>query len=407
MGGDVRLLNKVSKKELVRASLFDMITNHQDRHGGNTMLMEDQSADTRYGGEYRMVLIDNGYCAGNGNEINNNVYRHWIRKEIANEYLDKETIRDLRELRDDIRDQRRRRKIVDGDMRKHIPHDQIRRVADRIDYILGNRDAKKRVKMPNWTELSDWERKNHPAKHGNIPKAANNPFDITGKTALLDKRADGIEPFKGAGAMLDFLHPLLDHLNKRQRENATDLVKAFGEKGDNHYRFKEKVIDFCNRLPKKLANQLFMKQKLHERFGLPDRVVEHLQDDVEFYLNRDIAAEYEKKIKEKDIEVYNKMKRGEIDREGLRRAIGEKMFDVMDDRWLLPKAMRSSEMQDKTEAIFDDPRQFGWQGSKKKASAKGETATNAMSSGPKRQAKLAKKLKKSIDTDEEILLVLE
>lgn len=414
---DAKFINKVSTKELVRATLFDMVINHQDRHGGNLMMMEDQSADSRYGGEYRMVLIDNGYSMGNGNMQNANVYRSAIKFRISGEYLDKETIRDLRELRDDIRDKRRRRKIVDGEIRKNVPNDQIKRVADRIDFILSNRDAKKRVKMPDWSELSTWEDKHFPAKHGNEYDPRKNPFDITGRTAVLDKRDGAPEAFKGAGAMQDFLHPMLDYLNKSQMKQANDLVTAFGhfKQGNlNHNGFREKIVDFAHRLPKKLANQLFKKQKFHERFGLPERVHDHIKDDVDHYLNRDLAKEYEGHIKVRDIEVYNKMKRGELDRNGLKKAIGEKLFDKMEDRWLLPKAMREVEMQDKTDAIFDNPGHFGWDASKKAAPkekpAVDEDAarkTDALSSGPERDARLkAKKGAKFEKSDGETLLIV-
>jgi hypothetical protein len=389
-------LKNVAVKECVRAVLLDMVMNHQDRHHGNWMIAPDQDSEGRYGKPSRLVMIDNGYCAGNG-ELTSQSYGFWhyMKNIVANQYLDKDTIRDLRELRDDIRDKRRRRKIVSDDIRKAIPHDQIRRVADRIDYILSNRDAKKRVKMPNWRELTEWEAKNHPPKHeGRRPDPAHNPFDITGKTDLIDKadkKQGAVEKFRNEGAIQDFLHPLLEHLNRRQRD-AMDVM--IGE----HYEFdkgrgaigpmRDKIHEFGTRLPKKLANQIFVKQKFHERLGLPAHAVEHLKDDMDHYLNRNLAQEYENMVKEKNVEAYNKMKRGELDREGLRKAVGENIFNVMEDRWLIPKNMRADGMKDKTERMFDNPGQFGWSGSKPKGAVVNRTATDAMSSGPRRQERL-------------------
>lgn len=368
-------LDLVDDKEIMRATLFDMIINNQDRHSKNLMLTRETSPD-RYGGEWRMVLIDHGYSFGNGSEINNRAYDNHLSSRVEGKHIDKETLRALRKLRDDISDKRRRRKIVPEEIRHNIPHDQIERIAKRIDFILGQkRDKLGRVTMPSWTDMAEWELKNHPAKHHGPVDSDDNPFDITGKTNMLGQNPERV---KREAKIRDFLHPLLEHLTDEQRKYLDDAIGAadIGAKKPKiqQARLEANLGALARRLPKNLCNQLFVKQKLGHRLGLDRIGHKQLDARVKEHLNRDLVGDFHRLLKDQNLEAFNKLQRGELGRDELRRILGKDVFNRMEGRWLLPKEMREGVQKDKTAAIFDDPRRFGWSGSHKHD--EGETLDN-------------------------------
>ncbi len=372
-------VDNVAKAELMRGAIFDMIINHQDRHALNIMFAPDVDSEKRYGGSHRLVLIDNGYSFGNGQNHRSDFLGEKARQ-FKNEFLDQKTLRDLRTLRDDLHNKTRRRKIVDDDIRKNVPHDQIIRVAHRIDFILRdeNRDAKGRVKMPDWGEMRTWEGKHYPAKYdGDVEKNAKNAFDVTGQTNLLnfhEKRNQGkgkepkIPQFKNESAIKDFLHPLMPMLNDRQKVFVSNMLKHHG---NDKYQLHDDLRDLVSRLPKKLVDQMFVRQRFAERLSGVDHVIKNAVDAyVMKHLNRDYVSEFEDVLREKGgVAAVEKHRAGEMKEAELMEMLGDSAFRRAQDRWVVHPKLRGIPT-DLTQAIFDDPGKLGWHEPKAKAGDK-------------------------------------
>jgi len=349
-------LKEIAQEEIMRFFIFDMIINHQDRHQNNLMVVRDP--DSRYGKPWRFLLVDNGYSFGDGALENQRCYDEFGHM-ATGKVIDKKTLRDLRKLRDDIRDKRRRRKVIDHELRQNISEDQIQRVADRIDWLLGDshRDKLGRVTLASWYDMNRWEKKNRPSKYSAPPEAEMNPFDITGKTAIVGKEAGAPAMFKDIGAVNDFLHPLLEHLVPRQKkylDEALGYWKA-GDKFNAAYQLRE----FVRVCPKRLVNQLFGKQLFARRMGFDKSKLRDIKARVENHLQRDFVSEFHDNLKARGPEYVNKLQRGELDEQAIKNIVGPNDFEKLQGRWALPKHLLGIN-KNKTERIFDDPAHFGW-----------------------------------------------
>lgn len=361
--------DNVAKAELIRGAIFDMIINHQDRHALNIMFAPDVDSEKRYGGTHRLVLIDNGYSFGNGQNHRSDFLEGKARG-FSGEFLDQKTLRDLRTLRDDLHNKTRRRKIVDDDIRKHVPMDQIIRVAHRIDFILSddNRDAKGRVRMPDWSAMRSWEAKKYPAKYdGEVSDNVKNAFDATGNTNLLnfhDKRNVGrgkepkIPQFKGESEIKDFLHPLLPMLNERQKGFVQSLIKSHGK---DRFALHDALRDLASRLPKKLVDQMFVRQRFAERLtGIDENVKKNVEAYVMKALNRDYVGEFEDILREKGgVAAVEKHRSGEMKEAEIMELVGDSAFRRAQDRWVVHPKLRGLP-ENLTESIFNDPAKLGW-----------------------------------------------
>lgn len=348
------LLAQVALQEKIRFAAFDMVINAQDRHFGNVMLVKDVDAAQRYGGEYRLVAVDHGQSFGDGWHTNN-VFYDKIKAEVVGKPMAPAMVVDLQRLRTALKgdhlQQAASAQVLGG-----LTANQLARVGQRLDFLLApeHQDAQGRQTLPSWEALEAWEDQQHLQK---AMAACEDPdFDVMGGTSWLGvPEAQQPGPFTDEHEARAWLHPLLDLLLPSQK---APLELALTTMKEEPNLTALALLDAMMCWPKRLVNQAFVKQNLPRRFGLGQHGRTVLRA-ARTYLALNLKVEAETVIKAADVEAYNKLRRGELTQELLRKLVGKEAYETMEQRWLFPLNLMQVD-HTKEAKLFDEPEHFDW-----------------------------------------------
>lgn len=339
-------ISQIPPREMVRMVLFDMVINNRNRHLGNVLISRDMDPKNRYGMKMRLIATDNGHSFSSQIGAPSSFHGQFASKTLV---IDADTTSDLKRLKKEIASRSTRKGMIPLTIMDHIQKPHFKEMVRRIDFILRAGD-----KIPDWTDFQALSSSDEDVR-------AALPYDVTGKTSLLDL---AVKEFSSRKEIQDFLHPMLPCLNERQKEMLDIVVEAILK----HEDVNKTVRALVDVLPKKIINQLFINQKFHERAGMYPQDEAELMDKIAALINSDLSGQTVKRIEDYDLETYNKLMRGEITDQNLHALFGQEIFEEVENRWMLSSFAHDGPEMSVIDTIFEDPSRLGWSDNRDKKS---------------------------------------